>query len=409
MTLSEREHLEKLERRIQELERSRASSFTRPQLLVIPLAAVALLAAAAPSTVFSALESRLLALESAIRVGPDGAVQTRGPFQVMDPQGRVLFSVGRAAGGAVTVTRPAGPGGPVLAVTDAGGQERASMMLVPGNHGRIETYDGAGHLSAMLNEAGLNVHDPAGKLVAGVTRGRDGLGRVAVLHNETQTATELTKDAKGNGRVVSYSAAGKIRSALFGETGVKVFDDAEMDVVSILNRNSRGVVGVKNGSVTTHLAELTVDSLGGGLLLMKASNGLTSIGLLGSQRRIALGNAAGKSVAELAVSSDGRGLVQVFGKNQKSLVVLTEDAHGGLLQIKNGSGTPVAHLMTAVDGGGYWQLTDPAGNPVVDAGATKSGLGLVRAGPVYLCTPPVGTAMVGVAMLPDCIRGIPKP
>jgi hypothetical protein len=65
--------------------------------------------------------------------------------------------------------------------------------------------------------------------------------------------------------------------------------------------------------------------------------------------------------------------------------------------------------MTAVDGGGYWQLTDPAGNPVVDAGATKNGLGLVRAGPTYLCTPPVGTAMVGVAMLPDCIRGLPKP
>ena len=124
---------------------------------------------------------------------------------------------------------------------------------------------------------------------------------------------------------------------------------------------------------------------------------------------VIVGNGSGQGVVSMTSGADNRGLVQVFHPGGKSLVVLTEDAHGGLLQIKSSAGIPVAHLMTAVDGGGYWQLTDPAGNPVVDAGATKNGIGLVRAGPVYTCVPPVGTAMVGVAMLPDCIKGIPKP
>jgi hypothetical protein len=404
MTSSEREYQEKLERRIQELERSRVSRFTPPLLLVIPFAAMAVLSASTPSTTFSALESRLFILESAIRVGPDGAVQSRGPFQVLDAGGRVLFSVGSPAGGAVTVTRRPGLGGAFIAVTDDGGKDRALMMVNSSNHGRIMTYDGAGQISAMLNEAGLNVHDPAGKLVAGVTRGRDGLGRVVVFHNETQTATELTSDAKGNGRVVSYSAAGKMRSAMFGETGVKVFDDAEMDVVSLLNRNSRGVVGVKNGSVTTHLAELTVDSLGGGLLHMKAANGLTAIGLLGSQRVIALGNSAGKNVAEIAVDAAGGGVFQVWGNGKVPLAVLGKSnvQPGGIVQVSNGNA--VTSSFTVGDAGnGYWQLNDAAGNPLVEAGVTPDKRGTVRVGPMLECAPQ--KTVMGFTRVFDCIRG----
>ena len=355
----EREYLEQLERRIQQLERSRASRLSPRLLFAIPLATMAVLASLAPSTAWSALESRLFALESVIRVGRDGTVQTPGPFQVLDPQGRVLLSVGRPAGGALTVTRRTG--GPALAVTDNGGEERVVMMVGPGKHGRIETYDGAGHLSAVLNEVGLNVHDPAGNRVAGVTRGLDGLGRVVIFHKQNQTAAELTQDEKGNGRVASYSAAGKVRSALYGELGVEVFDDEEKSVVSILNRSSRGVVGVRNGSASRLIAELTVDSMGGGLLHMKASNGLTTIGLFGSRRVIALGNTAGKTVAEMAVDAAGGGVFQVWGDGKIPLAALakSKDQPGGIVQVSNGNAVTSSFTISSA-GNGHWQLNDAA-------------------------------------------------
>jgi hypothetical protein len=109
--------------------------------------------------------------------------------------------------------------------------------------------------------------------------------------------------------------------------------------------------------------------------------------------------------AEVEMGADGSGLVQVFQPGVGSVVVLTQDKAGGLLQIKNGSGTPVASFKAGdSDGGGYWQLTDAGGNPMVEGGSDE-GRGIVRAGPFYTCTPAMGTAVVGVASLPDCIKG----
>ncbi|HKP27864.1 MAG TPA: hypothetical protein VJU15_00580, partial [Gemmatimonadales bacterium] len=215
--------------------------------------ATLVLSASSPRNDISNLEQRLAMFESAIRIGPDGAMQARGPFQVVDAQGKV----------------------------------HVSLMLDGSNNGRVVTWDAAGHLSAMLNEAGLNVHDPAGNRVAGVTRGLDGLGRVVIYHNQSQTAAELAADAAGNGKIMSYTADGKLRTGLYGQTGLQVFDDSEQSVASILNRNGRGVIGVKTATATRLIAELTVDSLGGGVLHMKGGNGATTIGLFGSQRIIA--------------------------------------------------------------------------------------------------------------------------
>ena len=122
---------------------------------------------------------------------------------------------------------------------------------------------------------------------------------------------------------------------------------------------------------------------------------------------VTVGNGSGQGVANLTAGADGLGLVQVFQPGAGSVVVLTQDKAGGQLQIKNASGIPVANLKTSGEGGGYWQLTDPGGNPVVEGGSAE-GRGIVRAGPFYTCTPAMGTALVGVAMLPDCIRGREK-
>jgi hypothetical protein len=120
---------------------------------------------------------------------------------------------------------------------------------------------------------------------------------------------------------------------------------------------------------------------------------------------VTVGNGSGKGVANVTAGADGSGLVQVFQPGAGSVVVLTQDKAGGLLQIKNGSGTPVASFKAGnSDGGGYWQLTDAGGNPMVEGGSDE-GRGIVRAGPFYTCLPAMGTAIVGVASLPDCIRG----
>src|SRR4026207_1756723 len=79
--------------------------------------AILVLSASSPRTDVSDLEQRLAIFESAIRIGPDGAMQTQGPIQV----------------------------------TDAAGKVRVSLLVNPGNHGTVETYDAAGHLSAILN------------------------------------------------------------------------------------------------------------------------------------------------------------------------------------------------------------------------------------------------------------------
>ena len=329
-----------------------------------------LLSASSPRSDGSNLEQRLAILESAIRIGPDGSMQTRGPIQVTDAQGKV----------------------------------RVSLLAGPGNHGRVETYDGAGHVSAVLNEAGLNVHDPAGNRVAGVTRGLDGLGRVVVWHNRDRTAAELAADEAGNGKVVTYSTAGKIRAGLYGQLGVQVFDDAEQNVVSIISRNNRGVVGVKTGPAARLIGELTVDSMGGGVLHMKAPNGLTSIGLFGSQRVIALGNTAGKTVAEVAVDAGGGGVFQVWGEGKVPLAVVgkSKESTGGILQVSNGR-VPVSSITASDAGNGFWQLNDASGEPMVQAGVTSEKRGLVMTGPLLECT--AQKSIMGYTRVPDCIKG----
>jgi hypothetical protein len=123
---------------------------------------------------------------------------------------------------------------------------------------------------------------------------------------------------------------------------------------------------------------------------------------------VTIGNGSGKGVANLTASANGAGLVQVFQPGAGAVAVLTQDEAGGLLQIKNRSGVPVANLKTGVGGGGYWQLADAGGNPVVEA-EFDGARGIVKAGPKYKCSAMMQAAVVvGVASVPDCIRGSNK-
>jgi hypothetical protein len=358
------------------------------------------------------LEQRVSDLEARLTSGPGTTTRIRAPFEVVGPSGNVVLQVSQSPtandgvaifqqGSVVGVTINRGgkdivglgtaddKGGLLfiadqngapraeirpedgVRVLDGGGQVVAAMLAMENSEGRFSVMRGDKVLASLEgNDEGglLNINDEEGKTGV-VIATEDGNGYVATLDPKGYAEVEMGKSEDGEGQL-AVMHKGKLRAALGMSTGA--------GHLSVSNAKDKIVANVTGAG--------TKD---GGAVIV--------------------GNGSGQGVASMTSGADNRGLVQVFHPGGKSLVVLTEDAHGGLLQIKNKSGTPVAHLMTDVYLGGYLQLTDPAGNPVVDAGATKSGTGLVRAGPVYTCVPPVGTAMVGVAMLPDCIKGIPKP
>lgn len=54
----------------------------------------------------------------------------------------------------------------------------------------------------------------------------------------------------------------------------------------------------------------------------------------------------------------------------------------GIVEVVNGEGVGVARMSAAgYDGAGLLQLTNASGTVMVEAGVTKDGIGVVRAGP----------------------------
>jgi hypothetical protein len=394
MTSSEREYLEKLERRMQALERSRASRFTRPLLLVIPLAAVAVLAASAPSTFFSALESRLFALESLIHLGPDSSLVVKAPFKVVGGDGKILLNVAtNSFAGLVNVTRvPNHPGGTVT-INGLGGKTLVTLGVNAEGNGRASTLDAQGKVAAMMGENGLAVFDAQEKQIAGVTRGQ-GQGRVGILHNGKWVA-ELIADPAGNGVIKSYGPGGNTPVVTLGA------DPQRGNAGALTLMSPAGtVVAAMAGTTGGNAGTISVMNSAG-----KPVAGLTAASASGGA--VVVANAGGVGLAQMSITSDGRGLVQIFGQNQNPLAVLTQalDRVGGLVQIYN-SGNSVANLTVGSQGAGYLQLSDPSGNPTVEAGTLSDGNGQVRAGPRYQCLPV--TLSGPISFVPNCIMGSKK-
>jgi hypothetical protein len=206
----------------------------------------------------------------------------------------------------------------------------------------------------------------AARPVAGIGKTSDGAALIVVRDKSGQASASLTT-AKGT-------------------PSVEVANESGSAVASMTSLAKGGLVFVRNASGSP-VASVNGGVEGGGAVVVANTSGL--------------------GVAQMSSGADGRGLVQIFQSGTRSVAVLTQDERGGLLQIKNVSGTPVASFMTESKGGGYWQLTDPAGGNVAEAGFDGTA-GLVRVGPKFVCAPAVGTAIVGVSALPDCIRGRTK-
>lgn len=361
------------------------------------------------------LEQRVSALEARLTSGPGTTTRIRAPFEVVGPGGNVILQVTQ---GPPTISSGVGiftRGQDAGVLVSRGGNDIAGLgSAEDGNGGLLFIADRFGAPRSEVSAAYVSVLDGGGKVVAAMVTTDDASqdGRFVVLRGEQMLAS-LEGSDKG-GLLDIADEEGKSRVNLGVEDGngyvatldPKGYAEVEMGIseggegqLAVMHKGKlRAALGMSTGA-----GHLSVSNAKDKIVANVTGAGTKDGGA------VIVGNGSGQGVVSMTSGADNRGLVQVFHPGGKSLVVLTEDAHGGLLQIKNKSGTPVAHLMTDVYLGGYLQLTDPAGNPVVDAGATKSGTGLVRAGPVYTCVPPVGTAMVGVAMLPDCIKGIPKP
>ena len=109
----------------------------------------------------------------------------------------------------------------------------------------------------------------------------------------------------------------------------------------------------------------------------------------------------------MTIKSPGDGLVQVWGSGAIPLGVLGKGpGEGGILQISNGK-VPVTSLYASEDGSGRWQVNDQSGSPVIEAGASTRGTGVIRTGPKFICGPGPGGPMMP-APLPSCMVGIMK-
>ena len=111
-----------------------------------------------------------------------------------------------------------------------------------------------------------------------------------------------------------------------------------------------------------------------------------------------------KMVAGIGQSEAGSGLALVNDTNESTSVRMNIlKGAAGLVTIANTKGTEVAFLSTGASGSGLLQLTDGSGEPMVNAGYTTEGRGVVQTGPGMFHS---GVGILG--LVPSYILGKPK-
>ena len=374
-----------------------------------------LLSAGAPA-IQDDLEQRVSELEARLLKGPGSTTRVQAPFEVVGPGGNVILQVSTAFPtvsngvgifwqgnrGGVTVSRGghdiAGMGtsengdGGLLFIGDQYGIPRAEVRAADG----VQVLNEGGNVVAAMvamDEApgdGRFALMRGDKMIASLS-GSDEGGMLDISDDRGKSVASLWVD-DGNGYIATLDPKGR------PEVDLGVSEKGEPRLAVSVKGKERAILGLSLAA--GHLAVLNAkDQVVANVTGTGPANG----------GAVTIANGSGKGVANLTAGADGAGLVQVFQPGAGSVAVLTQDKDGGLLQIKNGSGTPVASFKTGPGGAGYWQLTDPGGNPAIEAGFDGV-VGVVRAGPYYKCSAAMQAAVVvGVASLPDCIKGRNKP
>jgi hypothetical protein len=167
---------------------------------------------------------------------------------------------------------------------------------------------------------------------------------------------------------------------------VRLYDSGQPVVVMSATPNGGQVSA---GKPSTQAAYLGIFGDGAGLRVLDASGGQ-------SRPRIDLGNqnggpyhlkvfgAGANSVAGIGENKLGTGTVQVAdgGGDVKAVVGVSKEGQGGF-QVYNG-GKMIANLTQGDSGGGLlvlWNSDGAPGQPMVAAGTTEKGIGLVQVGP----------------------------
>jgi hypothetical protein len=362
------------------------------------------------------LEQRVSELEARLLRGPGTTTRIQAPFEVVGPGGNVILQVSQGtptvSNGVGIFTR--GQDGGVL--VSRGGHDIAGLGTADdGNGGLLFVSDRYGIPGTELSSGYVSVLDGKGEVVAAMVAMDEAPynGRFVVLRGENQLAS---LDADEDGGLLNIGdEKGKSVVQLGVQDGngyaatldPKGRPEVEMGVSDAgeprLAVSRKGKVRASLG-LSINAGHLSVSNAKDQVVANVTGTGSGNAGA------VTVGNGSGKGVASLTAGVDGSGLVQIFQPGAGPVVVLGQDKAGGLLQIKSGAGTPVANVKAGPGGAGYLQLTDPGGNPAVEAGFDNEGSGVVRAGPYYRCSATAqAVPLLGVARLPDCIRGRNKP
>jgi hypothetical protein len=342
---------------------------------------------------------------SVVAVSSDGKPGGAGAVLTAEPGGHGVLTIRNAKGDPVVRAAESAAGDGLLVVHDKG--NRGLFLVTPSfaaaEWARVTVGAAAGGQSAIMvsqdgkvGGAGVAIQADAGANPGTVTI-RGGTGQLLAAMSANDGGVFLVRDA-----------AGKNRSRL-DQRGMTFMGPSE----TVLARLGPHPEQEKDAALTimnsagTPVAIMRAAGETGALSVMNSA-GKPVAGLLGSGPgggTVGVATSSGATLAQMSVSDDGRGLVQVYSPRSGSpLAVLTQaaDRVGGLVQIYNEK-TSVANLTIGGAGAGYLQLSDPSGTPTVEAGTLADGNGTVRAGPTYQCLP---VTMSGpISFVPNCIMG----
>ena len=399
---------------------------TRMSLLLNAVLAVIAFSAATPGTDLARMEQRLATLERLLRSSPDGMTQVPMPFEVVDGSGRPVFRV--AAGGAsglVNISRAADGAG-MVNILNGSGLPVIQIGSQQGGSGSVVLSDEKGKPRAgIVGKGGVSILNDNGAEIASMYQSR-GHGRFTVWEGET-TVAQLMADSSsgGTGTIYLREPGGKLlaamgsdpdgggglamvadkkgspRAALSGKGAVSIRNEAGNEIANLYQTNGHGRLTIWEGD--NAVAQLASDETKGGYLRITDGAGQVAAAILGQKRVFGIANSQGQTVADIKVGPTGAGLFQAWapgGKIALALIGRAPDNEGGIVQVSNGK-SAIMSMMASSSGSGFWQLNDAGGTPMIEAGVTTDGLGMIRAGPLYKCNVTVGM----VKRQPDCILG----
>lgn len=230
--------------------------------------------------------------------------------------------------------------------------------------------------------APFSVKDASGREIFRVDA-RSGQPRVFV-GSASGGRVELGLSVGGLPAVGLYDGSNGLLSSLVGDpkgSYVMVKDNEQSAVLGKYEGRGTGLF-LRRGERTT--GELSSDAKGNGSLRVSGTDGKAVAGVLAGAdggSLVLTGPGGGKSVATMAATPSG-GKVRVFPQGGGTArAELAADGAKGAVNVFASDGTNVGSLSALESRTGKLELNNNGGNIVVEAGATKSGVGYVSTGP----------------------------